>query len=69
MFIIFIHFPCKNQIGSQLHFFLKSSFFNFSKPSKRLQPVRSVASGGKFYWLLPDKGNTGYLDNVDHISL
>ena len=27
-----------------------------------MQAVRSVASGGKFYWLPPDKENTGYIN-------
>ena len=40
-----------------LHIFSNYSF-NFSKPSKRLQAVRVVASGGKFYRLPPDKENT-----------
>ena len=39
--------------------------FNFSKPSSAgLQLVKSVASGGKFYWLPPEKENNG-LANVN----
>ena len=50
------------RIGSDhnLHTFLKKEIFNFGKTFKRLQAVRSVASGGKFYRLPPDKENTGY---------
>ena len=48
------------RIGSDhnLHTFLKKEIFNFGKTFKRLQAVRSVASGGKFYRLPPDKENT-----------
>ena len=54
------------RIGSDhnLHTFLKKEIFNFGKTFKRLQAVRSVASGGKFYRLPPDKENTDSADLV-----
>ena len=50
---IFIHFLCENPIRSQLSF-VKIFLVNL----QAVQAVRSVASGGKFYQLLPDKENT-----------
>ena len=53
-FSIYIHFfPCENQIGPQLVYFLRL-LFDVSKPSRW---VRSVDSGSKFYWLPPNKEN------------
>ena len=54
----YIHsFPCENRIGSQLvYYFFKTIYLI----SANLQVVggKSVASGGKFYQLPPDKENT-----------
>ena len=51
------------RIGSDhnLHIFFKKKYLIFKKTFKRLQAVRSVASGGKFYRLPPDKENTGFV--------
>ena len=53
---IFIHFLCENLIRSQLSLF---SFFQILVNLKAVAGgIRSVASGGKFYQLPPDKENT-----------
>ena len=43
----------------------ENKLHSFSKPVKRLQAVRTVAKGGKFYRLPPDKENTVYITVID----
>ena len=52
------YFLCENRIGSQLTYFLKQFFKLFLVNLQAVAAVRSVASGGEFCRLPPNKENT-----------